>query len=167
MSAHHPAAVTPSTLLGGYVPGMADVTLTPSGPPETVLPDPDPEVVAALERATNGGAVAAVVAARPTSLDAWAALGELTEAASAGQADSVEAYAYFRIGYHRGLDFLRKNGWKGSGYVRWQHPSNRGFLRCLDGLARMAGVIGETDEEVRCVEFLRMLDPRWDARADE
>jgi hypothetical protein len=79
----------------------------------------------------------------------------------------VEAYAYFRIGYHRGLDFLRKNGWKGSGYVRWEHPSNRGFLRCLDGLARMAGAIGETDEEVRCAEFLRMLDPRWDTRTPE
>lgn len=146
---------------------MADVTLTPSGPSETVLPDPDPEVMAALGRATSREAVAAVAAARPTSLDAWAALGELTETASTGQAEAVEAYAYFRIGYHRGLDFLRKNGWKGSGYVRWEHPSNRGFLRCLDGLARMAGVIGETDEEVRCAEFLRMLDPHWDSRATQ
>jgi hypothetical protein len=143
---------------------MSDVTLSPSGPPETILPDPDPEVVAALERSTSRDALAAVVAARPTSLECWAALGEATADASGGQADDVEAYAYFRIGYHRGLDHLRKSGWKGSGYVRWAHPSNRAFLRCLDGLRRMAGAIGETDEELRCAEFLRMLDPQWDTR---
>jgi hypothetical protein len=145
---------------------MPDVNLTPSGPPETVLPDPDPEVVAALSRADGVADVAAVVAERPTFLEAWAELGERTESGAEGLAGLVEAYAYFRIGYHRGLDALRKNGWKGSGYVRWSHVSNRGFLRCLDGLGRMAAAIGETEEEIRCAEFLRMLDPAWDHRAD-
>jgi hypothetical protein len=144
---------------------MSDVTLTPSGPPETVLPDEHPEVSRALARAgASEDAVAAVVASRPLSLEAWAQLGELIEEAKTDVGGRVQAYAYFRIGYHRGLDQLRKNGWKGSGYVRWDHPSNRGFLRCLDGLGRLAGAIGETDEEVRCAEFLRMLDPRWDQR---
>ena len=73
----------------------------------------------------------------------------------------MEAYAYFRVGYHRGLDTLRKNGWRGTGYVRWSHETNRGFLRCLDGLGRMAARIGEADEHHRCEEFLRQLDPAW------
>jgi hypothetical protein len=74
-------------------------------------------------------------------------------------AGRLEAYAYYRIGYHRGLDALRQNGWRGSGYVRWTHPSNRGFLASLDGLRRMAAAIGEDSESERCAEFLMMLDP--------
>ena len=74
---------------------------------------------------------------------------------------TVEAYAYFRVGYHRGLDSLRANGWKGSGYVRWEHPSNRGFLSCLHGLSRCAAEIGELDEAERCELFLRQCDPAW------
>jgi hypothetical protein len=149
-----------------YPASMSDVTLTPSGPPETVLPEADPMIVAALSAATTHEAVAGVVAGHPISLEAWATLGEATEQEAVSQANAVEAYAYFRIGYHRGLDVLRKSGWKGSGYVRWEHPSNRGFLRCLDGLRRTAALIGEVDEEERCAEFLRMLDPRWDSRTD-
>ena len=61
--------------------------------------------------------------------------------------DDVEAYACFRVGYHRGLDRLRQSGWRGSGYVRWDHETNRGFLRALDGLRRAAAAIGEADEE--------------------
>lgn len=71
----------------------------------------------------------------------------------------LERYAYFRIGYHRGLDALRQNGWRGSGYVRWAAPSNVGFLRCLLGLARSAQEIGELDEAERCHVFLAQLDP--------
>jgi hypothetical protein len=73
----------------------------------------------------------------------------------------VEAYACFRVGYHRGLDRLRQSGWRGSGYVRWRHPTNRGFLRSLDGLGRTAGRIGEAEEEARCADFLLQLDPDW------
>jgi hypothetical protein len=65
----------------------------------------------------------------------------------------------FRIGYHRGLDTLRANGWKGSGYVRWAHIPNRGFLRCVEGLAKSAESIAEHDEAVRCRQFLVQLDP--------
>ena len=75
--------------------------------------------------------------------------------------DDVEAYACFRVGYHRGLDALRAAGWKGSGLVRWEHPSNRASSRCLDGLRSAAAAIGEHDEEERCAQFLRQLDPSW------
>ena len=131
------------------------VSLTPSGPPETVL-DPEPaEAVAGLAAAgSDRAAVAAVVARFPRCLEGWAMLGELAD-------DVVEAYAAFRVGYHRGLDRLRANGWRGSGYVRWAHPTNRGFLRALAGLERSAAAIGETDEQERCALFLRQLDPSW------
>lgn len=134
------------------------VNLSPSGPPETVL---DPEPTDALERLAASSslsgderrdAVAAVVADHPRCLLAWAMLGDLAR-------DDVEAYAAFRVGYHRGLDRLRANGWRGTGYVRWAHPENQGFLRSLDGLRRMAEAIGERDEAERCVQFLAQLDP--------
>ena len=82
----------------------------------------------------------------------WARLGELAR-------DDVEAYAAFRVGYHRGLDRLRQNGWRGSGSVRFSHPENQGFLRALHGLETAAGRIGETDEQERCALFLRQLRP--------
>lgn len=137
------------------------VSFTPSGPPETVLAA-EPRAIrealaAALDRdaSQRRAAVAAVVADAPTSLEAWAALGDLGR-------DTVERYAAYRVGYHRGLDQLRANGWRGSGYVRWSHPENRGFLRALAGLAEQAAAIGEDDEAERCMQFLRQLDPAWD-----
>lgn len=142
---------------------MADqspVNLTPTGPPETVLPPPPTEAVEALDRALTEppdrqrDAIAAVVARYPRYLDAWAQLGRRGR-------DEVERYAYFRVGYHRGLDALRASGWRGSGFVRWEQEPNRGFLRALDGLRMAAGAIGETDEEERCARFLRQLDPSW------
>ena len=65
-------------------------------------------------------------------------------------------------GYHRGLDALRAAGWRGSGYVRWRHESNRGFLRSLHALEQAADAIGEVDEAQRCALFLRQLDPEWE-----
>lgn len=134
------------------------VSLTPSGPPETVL-DPEPAaVIAALDAARSRpadeqrAAVAEVVATHPRFLEGWAELGDRGR-------DAVEAYAYYRIGYHRGLDRLRGSGWRGSGYVRWAHPTNRGFLRSLVGLRDAAARIGEADEEERCRHFLAQLDP--------
>lgn len=136
------------------------VQLTPSGPPETVI-DPEPaDATAALGAALEltgderRAAVSAVVGTHPRFLDGWARLGQLGR-------DDVEAYAAFRVGYHRGLDRLRANGWKGSGYVRWSEPTNRGFLRALHGLAVAAGRIGEQDEQERCTQFLHQLDPAW------
>ncbi len=136
------------------------VQLSPSGPPETVL-DAEPaaarhELAAALrvEPDRRRDAVAEVVARWPRYLDAWARLGDLGR-------DTVERYAAYRVGYHRGLDRLRASGWRGSGYVRWTHETNRGFLRALAGLAEMAAAIGEDDEAERCQTFLRQLDPAW------
>jgi hypothetical protein len=137
------------------------IPLSTQGVPQTVL---DPEPAEAVQRLAEAlelpdparrDAVASVVAQWPRFLDGWARLGEVAR-------DPVEAYACFRVGYHRGLDRLRQSGWRGSGYVRWEHPTNRGFLRALDGLRASAAAIGETDEEARCREFLHQLEPEWD-----
>jgi len=134
-----------------------------SGLPETALPADPPDVRTRLAEAVGRppgerrAALAAVVADHPRLLSGWAELGDVGR-------DPIEAYAYYRVGYHRGLDALRANGWRGSGYVRWRHETNRGFLRCVDGLGRIAGVIGEREEAARCAEFVRQLDPDWDRR---
>ena len=137
---------------------MSDIHLTRGGPPETVLNAEPHAALEALEAAladeSTRDAVSAVVAQWPTFLAAWAELGNHAR-------DTVEAYAAYRVGYHRGLDRLRANGWRGSGYVRWEHPTNRGFLTALGGLARTARAIGETDEADRCDLFLKQLDPSW------
>lgn len=106
----------------------------------------------ALSGDERRAAVAEVVAASPRFLAAWAELGDLGR-------DTIERYAAYRVGYHRGLDTLRASGWRGSGYVRWAEPTNRGFLRSLRGLGAMAAEIGETDEAERCAQFLLQLDP--------
>ena len=134
------------------------IDLSPSGPPDTILPAESEDATLALAAtlATSGddrkSALGAVVARWPRYVDAWARLGELSD-------DTIESYAYFRIGYHRGLDALRASGWRGSGYVRWDHDSNRGFLRALIGLRAAALCIEEHDEVERIGEFLRQLDP--------
>jgi hypothetical protein len=127
-----------------------------AGLPETVLsPVPGTWADELASAGDDPAAVAAVVARHPRYLAAWATLGELAERSGG----AVEAYAYFRVGYHRGLDALRQSGWRGSGYVRWREPNNLGFLRALDGLRRQAAMIGEDDEAARCADFLHQLDP--------
>lgn len=127
-----------------------------SGLPSTVLPPEPAEFIARLDAARASadarGDIGALVAERPRSLFAWAALGDV-------EADTIGRYAAYRVGYHRGLDTLRANGWRGSGYVRRSEPTNLGFLRCLEGLAQMAEAIGEADEAERCSIFLAQLDP--------
>ena len=71
----------------------------------------------------------------------------------------IESYAYARVGYHRGLDALRRNGWKGFGPVPWSHAPNQGFLRALYALGRAAGTIGEVEESERISAFLDDSDP--------
>ncbi len=125
------------------------------GPPPTLLPA-DPEAAAALAEAEAGGADLEAVAVRfPAYSAAWAALAD--RAYAAGRA--VESYAYARTGYHRGLDALRRNGWKGAGPIPWSHEPNRGFLRSLHALGRAAGAIGELSEADRCAQFLHDSDP--------
>ncbi len=122
-----------------------------AGPPPTELPaDPASESLGA------GDSPAAVVRRFPASPVAWAALAQL--AVDEG-ADDVTVYAYARVGYHRSLDMLRRNGWKGHGPVPWEHEPNRGFLTCLALLAKAARAIGETDEWDRCSAFLRDSSP--------
>ncbi|MDQ3958101.1 MAG: DUF3151 domain-containing protein [Actinomycetota bacterium] len=122
-----------------------------SEPSKILLEEPE----GSLEELERGADPAEVAARYPTCLTAWATLGEQ---ALAGQ-HLVQAYAYFRVGYHRGLDGVRKAGWKGSGVVPWSHEPNRGFLRALAGLGKAAESIGETEEATRCEEFLRQLSP--------
>jgi hypothetical protein len=131
-----------------------------SASPETILEPLSPAIADALEAALalpeseQHAAVSAVAAGDPRCLQAWATLAELARA-------PIDRYAFARVGYHRGLDALRAAGWRGSGYVRWRHESNRGFLRSLHALEVAAAAIGETEEEQRCALFLRQLDPEW------
>ena len=122
-----------------------------AGPPPTHLPE-DP----AAAELSGGAPTGDVVRRHPESPFAWAALAE--EARDAG-ADDLTVYAYARVGYHRSLDMLRRNGWKGHGPVPWSHEPNRGFLRSLAALAKAASSIGETAEAERCATFLRDSSP--------
>jgi hypothetical protein len=122
-----------------------------AGPPPTLLPDePGPRTL--LEQGVPPVDVAATY---PEYSLAWAELAD--EAFARGS--TIESYAYARVGYHRGLDQLRRNGWKGHGPVPWEHEPNRGFLRSLHALGRAAGAIGEDAEAQRCATFLRDSSP--------
>ncbi|MBB6121773.1 DUF3151 domain-containing protein [Nocardiopsis algeriensis] len=116
-------------------------------PPATRLPD-SPEAREALAAADDPTPVAGRF---PEYSAAWARLAELALA----DGRPVTAYAYARTGYHRGLDQLRRAGWKGHGPIPWEHEPNQGFLRALHFLGRAAGEIGETEEAERCATFLR------------
>lgn len=121
------------------------------GPPPVLLPG-DPEAEAELLAGENPAIVAA---AHPSASIAWAVLAEDALA----EDKAITAYAYARTGYHRGLDQLRRNGWKGFGPVPYGHEPNRGFLRCVAALAHAADSIGETDEVNRCRDLLDDCDP--------
>jgi hypothetical protein len=124
-----------------------------AGPPATHLPE-DPAAAALA----TGDPATEVVRAHPESPLAWAELAEQALADGSGT-DDVTAYAYARVGYHRSLDLLRRNGWKGNGPVPWEHEPNRGFLRALAALSVAADRIGETPEAERCSAFLRESSP--------
>jgi hypothetical protein len=119
--------------------------------PPTLLPD-DSESRTAL---AAGRSAEEVAAGNPTVSLAWAALAE--HALAGGR--PVESYAYARVGYHRGLDALRRSGWRGQGPVPWSHEPNQGFLRALAALSRAAAAIDEEPERARCVQFLLDCDP--------
>jgi hypothetical protein len=108
-----------------------------------------------LDRGARKVAIGELVAEQPTFIEGWAALATLGS-------EAIERYAYARVGYHRGLDALRANGWGGTGLVRWSVTSNRPFLTCLVRLRETARAIGEASEVARIDAFLRDLDPDWD-----
>jgi hypothetical protein len=124
-----------------------------SGPPqkETRLPD-EP---AARDALAAGTTPADVAAAHPSSSLAWAVLAD----AAFESGEVVASYAYARTGYHRGLDQLRRAGWRGQGPIPWEHEPNRGFLRALHALGRAADTIGESEEAQRCAQFLADSSP--------
>ena len=137
----------------------------PLEPPIALPPDPDDSAqqVAAAHAAFQAGQstaaayrqrLNAITAQYPTCLTAWAALGEL-----ALPDDVIAAYAFFRVGYHRGLDRARASGWRGTQPLPWAHESNRGFLRCLHGLMSAATAIHEEAEATRTRQFLLDLEP--------
>ena len=137
------------------------------GPPPTLLTGDDD----AESDLLNGADPAAVASTYPTASIAWAypaeraleqagiASGTPRAVAAADVAKVIEAYGYARTGYHRGLDQLRRHGWKGFGPVPWSHEQNQGFLRCVGALARAASAIGEENEYQRCLDLLTDSDP--------
>ena len=121
-----------------------------AGPPPTHLPEHP-----ATDLLEAGSSPTEVAAAHPDFSLAWALLAE----AALATGEPVTAYAYARTGYHRGLDQLRRAGWKGHGPVPWEHGPNRGFLRALHALGVAAATIGEDDEAARCQSFLADSSP--------
>jgi hypothetical protein len=114
-----------------------------------------PEGVSIDEQVPSRAELETLIRRFPTSSLVWALLSD--DAFEAGEI--IPSYAYARVGYHRGLDALRKGGWRGQGPVPWSHEPNRGVLRSLYALRRGAEAIGETDEVGRLGDFLQMSDP--------
>jgi hypothetical protein len=134
--------------------GTNSIGMPGAGAPETLLPA-EPEVSDALAVAAGDvDLLRATVAANPASSLGWAMLADATF----DPEHALESYAYARVGYHRGLDALRKAGWRGAGGVPWSHEPNRGVLRSLFALRRAAAAIGESAEVVRLTEFLNDAD---------
>jgi hypothetical protein len=122
-----------------------------NSPPPTLLPDD----VLARDALASGAEPELAAASFPALCLPWAVLAE--RALNADR--EVEGYAYARTGYHRGLDALRRSGWKGHGPVPWSHEPNRGFLRALAALGRAAAAIGEDEERDRVATFIDDCDP--------
>lgn len=115
-------------------------------PPETLLPtDPGAELL------EMGETPAEVAGRHLDSTLAWALLAD----AALADGREIEAYAFARTAYHRSLDALRRNGWRGHGPVPWSHEPNRGFLHSLAALASTSERLGDVEEAHRCREFLR------------
>jgi hypothetical protein len=128
------------------------------GPSATYLPAND-DARAALAAASDPAEVAGRF---PSYSAAWAALA----GQALGKGEPVTAYAFARTGYHRGLDQLRRAGWRGFGPVPWEHEPNQGFLRAVHMLALAATAIGEDDEAARCRDFVDEASPAAAAALD-
>ncbi|MBI9001693.1 DUF3151 domain-containing protein [Corynebacterium sp. CCM 9185] len=131
-------------------------------PPPVTLPI-DPAATAVADAPDDISFLAIKAREYPESPLVWAILAEhaLASAAAdtASDTDAITAYALSRTGYHRGLDRLRGNGWKGFGPVPYSHEPNRGVLRAIAALARAARLIGEDNEYDRCRALLSDCDP--------
>jgi hypothetical protein len=143
----------------GFVDLSSEMT-----PPSVLLPPEPDEAVKALDEALRIGegstegrraALAAVARSWPAFVGGWAHLA--AEARALGQ--DVVAYAFARTGYHRALDRLRGNGWRGLGLVPWAHEPNRSALLAFHELLRAAEAIGETPEVERMRTLLLDSDP--------
>ena len=99
-------------------------------PPETLLPTDT-----GAEALDEGRDVQNVAAAHPDSTLAWALLAE----AALDEGRDLEGYAFARTSYHRSLDMLRRNGWKGHGPVPWSHAPNRGIPALSGGTRHRLG----------------------------
>lgn len=104
-------------------------------------------------------ALTATALAHPDSPLVWAVRAESALAAATTDEEKLQAYAFARTGYHRSLDRLRANGWKGWGPVPYSHEPNRGVLRAIAALALAARLIGEDHEYDRCRQLLSDADP--------
>lgn len=112
-----------------------------------------------LPEDASGPADASNVLAHPESPRLWAELAEFAIAAANDEASKVHAYALARTGYHRSLDRLRANGWKGWGPVPFAHEPNQGVLRAIAALAKASRMIGDEPEYDRCRGMLSDADP--------
>ncbi len=153
---------------GTMMPNEADdlLDISSDGIPRTSLP-PEPEEFHALDalcdeilsskdnRRPYMEKLPSLVARYPDALSGWVAMGRIALA----NEETISAYAYFRVAYHRGLDKARASGWRGDGHIPWEITANQPFLRAIQGLAQCANAIGESAEAKRCHEFLGMLDP--------
>lgn len=131
-------------------------------PEPSFLPE-EPEMLV-LEKITQGVVLEKLAQQFPSSSLVWA---QLSQQAFQNN-EIVQSYAYARVAYHRGLDALRRVGWKGHGLVPFSHKPNQGFLLALYFLARAARQIGEISEAVRLDKFLEDSDPQaYKAIADK
>lgn len=137
------------------MPSDAHTLLRATPPAPTLLPS-DVALDALAARGAEG--LLEVIADHPASSLGWALLAEGALAARTRQGD-LTAYAFARTGYSRGLDALRRAGWRGKGAIPWAHEANRGFLRSVWALACAARRIGERLEYDRCVTLLLDADP--------
>ncbi|MDR7328663.1 DUF3151 domain-containing protein [Corynebacterium guangdongense] len=101
----------------------------------------------------------ATALAHPDSPNVWATKAEQAYENAASDEDRLVTYAFARTGYHRSLDRLRANGWKGWGPVPYAHESNQPVLRAIAALALAAQAIGENAEYDRCRQMLSDADP--------
>lgn len=116
-------------------------------PPPVKLPSDPAEGSMLLDDAT--------AKAHPDSPAVWAARAERELA----EGDELVAYAYARTGYHRSLDRLRANGWKGWGPIPASHEPNRPVLKAIAMLALASRAIGDEAEYDRCRQMLSDADP--------